>query len=502
MAGAQAQIDFTSNASQVERTLQSVERGMQAVTRRLADVERGSKKATESTTTGLQRGATAAAQFAGALTGVGSAVGGAMMVVGALKAEYDNLLARQRAAAATQVSAGVALREARKAFAPDATMGAGAFDGALQNLAFKRGSTVDVVAPVAQTAFSAKGDLSNAAAMSAIETAVRLSPTDAGEASTVAGRLLDMMKASGTSDARSVAAFLQTVQQSSRVTNMAAVGSNLVPAITSLVKSGDSPEQAAEVVAALNQLMSDETGALTRTAALQLGGQLKDFLPNAAGTQARIEALQADPKLRAEFLKKASFEQASKGFITSLLSGDAASVSAYQAAQRNIGGLNDGMAALFEQQLAFINSGKFQQMVDADQRGKANVEGKQLADRIGGLRGQIATTLSQALEETNEGFLVEALGNDALVRLRHEIRSNGLGVNPAIQAQNEVRRILREGNLSETDATFARQQLDALENLRKLMQSALDEQRKQTNALERPSSNPAQRALPSAQLRR
>lgn len=495
-----AEIKWNSDSSAVERTLESVQRGMEAIARKMDTVEQKSKKMTDTAKGGLADAAGGALNFAGALTGVGSASAGVLMVANALKAEYDELIRRQAETAKTQRGAGEAMREVRKAFQDDRTMTAAQMEDRVADVASRANSSVVTVAPAAQAAFSAKGELTNAEAMSFVETAARLAPNNSGEMTTLAGRYIDVAKATGQKDPRAIAAWLNAVQRGSRIENMQNVGTNAVPAINSLLTVGDSPEQAAEMFNVLNQMMADKEGSQTRTAIVNTANQLQEFLPNLGNTPERVAALQRDAKLREKFFKKASFDAASGNFVKNWLSGDAKARGFQAAAEASTPALDGRMAAQFEQDLRFINGGKFQGLVDAEQGGQAAAEKRALDDRIGGLRGQIRGELERGLTSTHQGFVEEAFGHDYLTMRRHDIRT-AAGVNPAEQAANELRRIVGEGALSPADQSFAERQIRAIEALGTKLDALLNENKRQTNELSKGDrseptvANPAMAAL-------
>jgi len=395
------EIEWASNDAAVARTLQKTEAGLDALARKMDRVEASSRKATQTAKGGLADAGKEALAFTSAFTGVGSATAGILAIAHQVRQEYDALLARQRESMMAQRGAGEALREVRKVFAPDPTMNAAQMERRLGDIAVKHGSNIATVSSAATTAFSAKGQLSNEAAASAIEAAVRMAPTNAGEAATLSGRYQDVMKATGQTDARAVAGWLTAVQQGSRIATMSGVGQNAVPAINALVATGDSAEQAAEVFNTINQLMADQEGSLSRTATINLASQLQKAFPQLKGTQARIAAVQGDAGVREKFLKGASFDAASKNFITALLSGEAAAVGAYGAAQRSVPALNAAQAAEFERQMAFINGGDFQPVVGVGQRGQAALERLRLRDRIGGLQGAAREEYDRAIAAVN-----------------------------------------------------------------------------------------------------
>lgn len=436
-------------------------------------VEDISKRSAGSHKKGMDDGANAAGRFAMSLAGIAAAAVGPMALVNALKQEYRELLRRQREAMVAQQGAGETLREVRKVFTPDATMNVEQMEKRLLDVAAKHGSSAAVVGAAAMTGFSAKGPLTNEQSMSAIEAAVRVAPNNAGEAGTLAGRYEDVMKATGIGDARAVAGWLTSVQRGSRIANMAGVGQNAVPAITAMVASGDSAEQAAEVYNTINQMMSDEEGAQSRTAAINLQSQLQEFLPDIQGTQARLKAVQSDPKLRAKFLKGASSETASKNFLTSLVSADAKAMGYFDAAVAGTPALDDRQIPEFEGQIDFFNGGPFQGAVDAKQRNAANLEASRLGRGLAGRQAAAREILNATLGEIDLPGLdgprrmVTVGGFDAAVS-----GGGGESQNPERFAAQVLESILTtnraglvQGGVSSEDQALIREQIALLKQI-------------------------------------
>ena len=377
-----------------------------------------------------EKGASAAEKFSGTLVKVGAAIGGITSVAETLRAELEKVKRLESEFQQSQVSAGESIRRAKLFFTPDASVGRNEFESRIQGIQAATGANVPTVSRALETALSAKGEQSNAVAFSAVEQALRIDPKGGEQAATLSGAFLDLAKITGVQDIRANAGFLQQVQSSARVTSLSAAGQNLVPAIGSLTDLGDSPEQAAELVAALTQLTSDPTGASSGTAATNLAVQLEKFVGQRSGkdergafrvpadqiaafdaagsTSERISVLQESPELRRQFVGGASFEAKSRQAVIGLLSNEGRAAGALEAAQRGIGPAGDDSIAAFEQILGFLNQGTFDPLRDFDKGTDAAFE---RTDLDGSLEARRAA-VRQILETSREKF--DFLGPDSV----------------------------------------------------------------------------------------
>lgn len=445
---------------------------------------------------GINGAAAGFGQFAAQITGVGSAMGGIMLAARTVKAEYDELLRRQAEARGTAMDAAAAAHVAREAFSADATMGDKDIEPALEKLAKETRTKVGILGPALQTAFSARGSLSNADALEAVRQAARLTPNNQMAITTTAGRAMDIAKITGSNDMQANIGFLQNVQQSSRVTDLQKVGQTAVPAIQTMVSTGDTAEHAAELFATLTSLMADEQGDVSKTAAIGLAQQLNEFVAKRAakddrgkfnvpqdqikafdaakGTTERLAVMQQSPELRRAFLAKASFEKQAATPIDLLLRGDERAMGEFKAAQANIQPLDQQQRALFEKKVGELESGKFQPIQTAEERSKANLEQHDLASeaeqRAGSARAILEETL-QKLDLPGLDFLKRSI-----LRGNFESRQFGEGLPPELAAAMTLRQIEREDFQDENgqDLQDAKSQRD-LQTIRAQIQ-VLEEQ--------------------------
>jgi hypothetical protein len=262
------------------------------------------------------------------------------------------------------------------------------------------------------------------------------------------------------------------------------LGANLVPAVNSLMTMGNCMEQAGELTASLNNMMSDAEGAITKTAIINLGNKLKNFVPEAKGedafgkfaipeaqraayeaargkgTAAQIEAMQQNPELRRAFFATNTFEAEAQAPIKSWLEGAANAKAQFEAVRQGIKPVDAKMADEFERQIRFYDSGSYQPLADAERESKAN-------------------------EEKADYF------DDSARLAMHDARV-AVGVSPAESAIGEIRKGMKA--LSPEYRQYAEAQIRVLERLLAAVE-------KQTGTIERQgrggptAANPPETAL-------
>ena len=343
----------------------------------------------------------------------------------AASVEFDNYVERQKKQAEATISFADASREMMLNFVPDATMGVADLKPAIDKISRETGADQAQVAQAFSDTFSSKGDMPNKGATEFVAQAFRLAPKSPELAKEMAARALDLSAQTGVADPKSLLGFLSQVQGQSRITSMPQLGKQGVPAILGGMKGGASLEQSAELFAAINNLMKDAEGANSKTAMLQLVGQLTDEekmkkagLSKAfagKGVMDRLAMLQGDQKLADKFLKAdgVSFEVQAKPFIEGLVRGDAASMAALGATRKGIGGIDASSPAAFEELVKRIESGPGQSTSQLDAKLGAIVSteliGGNLADA-----GVVRERLFNAEKGILGGKVQEVYGPDFL----------------------------------------------------------------------------------------
>lgn len=254
--------------------------------------------------------------MAGAWAGIGSAVA---VVNGQL--QLQNRL--QREALDTTMKLANVRRDLSSNLATLSDADYKKFGAGLKGISERTGMSDEFINSIAPSATSAQGNLPDQAVLNAIEMAATAAPQSVDNAKAVALGLLNASKLTKTSDAKANLGFQLSVGKSTAVVKQEDVNSVLVPAAIGIqTAGGDKANEAAAIVSTLTSSMVDETGRNSSTAAIGLADQLKDFLPAKKGyssTMQRIEALQANPKLRNRFMGQANFELKAKAPIQNLL---------------------------------------------------------------------------------------------------------------------------------------------------------------------------------------
>lgn len=393
------------------QVLQKMEERLDRAARSAERVGRSGRQAGRETESAFQAAVRQTFLLTGALTGVGGVVSGILQAVQTLRREHEELVNRQKAAEFRTLTGAEAVRRARVAFIPDATLADQDLESTLQGIGQRTRSQIQTVAAATTSAFSAKGDLSNQVALQAVEQALRLLPEDLETATTLSGRALDIAKLTGSRDIAANIGFIQNVQQAARVTSLEKVGATSVRAINAVVQAGGTAEQGAELFAAATQLTGDEEGRLTSTGVARLAEQLSKFVPQrvarekdpdfgrfrakdargeflipdqqvaafdaAADPLARLQVLNRSAELQRAFLAQASFDASVAPTMRALIQGTPEALDQLRQAQqtiRPIAGNEAGQRALFEEKVQQLERGRFQPVLTARQRQQVALE--------------------------------------------------------------------------------------------------------------------------------
>lgn len=376
------------------------------------------RKMTGQIQTGLSGGIARAKQFAGAIVGVGSAVGGVMVVAGLLKREYEHLLNRQREAAMASMKVG----DVR--------------NYALQNLAgFDVGQADSLVAEAAEThsvsrkrlwttlstMLSARGNLSDQQFQRAfMETAHRLSTSEMYSGEEIGGAVLDAMKITGDADPVRAMGFVQQVAGKSRVTNFGKAGEQLAKTMSAAGSYGTSQEAAAELFALTTSRSADKTGETSRTGTISFLSQMAEGTTWAGGLTLpagsflhRLIALRrhyqaADPATRRALLAEVKGEAATRGVFMDLVRGEKAVTAEFAAISRGINAPGDPrLTDVGESYYRAVEAGAQEPVRRAAQAYRSAQEGSQMANTRGAMAGVNRKGLSDALDDLPQMGYVE-----------------------------------------------------------------------------------------------
>lgn len=270
---------------------------------------------------------------------------------------------------------------------------------------------------------SAKGDAQIEDVLAANKLAARTAPEDQAEMAATAGGLMDLRALTGGTPEENLGFMLATGSQA-RITSQASIAKNLVPAAIGVNASGGTPAEAAALVSTMTSLAKDREGAASGTAAVQLAGQLAEFLPEQtyttkggdvvegsglSSTMERIQKLQSDPALREKFLQGASFEAKFEPFIKQLLDPEHAASAQLAANAAAIPG-GDAAAEVAREKLRQI-AGESVQQTAATDRNIAGIGARYEGDnQLGSQRDQLRQVYEKGLDVSETGAM-QSWGN-------------------------------------------------------------------------------------------
>ena len=347
-------------------------------------------------------------------------------------------------------------------------------------ISLRTGMNQQGVYQVAGSAMSAKGSLSSIEALKTVESAIRIAPESATEATAIAGGMLDAAALTGTSDPNINRALLIKMQEQGRNLTMSSVAQNLIPGAITLKAYGATTAQAAAATTAMTQGMKDPEGRLATTALDRLAGLAEDVTPG--GWQEDIMKLRSNPKLRAAFMKKASFEKAEK-FVEGFLTEGHPIAMTYDKFAREMPTAEESpkISADFE---AGIMSSDLQYAESSRRRMANRAEVRWLADLKSGDYARVRAGVQEMEEAGGIGSFSRTIGATAsrFAALR------GQGPLESAYYGTEVQRMEMQGrgDLRSSDPVVkeaAEKQLQALLEIQKTLQGQfqLDQKRKQLN---------------------
>ncbi len=269
----------------------------------LTQLAEAGEKAGNKTKNSVDAASRSLRQFLGAVTGIGSVVGGIAAVAAQLRREFENIVQRQKTAADRQVDFADSLSQAIR-------NAGGLLTGTEVEQATLRISEETSVTPnkVAQSlgaALSARGATTKEQANEAVratQAALTFAPElDAEGAASLAGVAIDVSKRFGVSPEKAIG-FVQNVGSLARVTDLPNLVQNVAPAVNNLTQFGFTPQEAGSLVTTLTQGTGDFSGNLSATAAINFSDSLRERFPGQDPVDV-IDQLRADPKLRKAFLE-------------------------------------------------------------------------------------------------------------------------------------------------------------------------------------------------------
>jgi len=330
-------VTFVGDAASLAQRIEKQQAAIGKLTEKLRQMKTEGRKATQDVGGGLADGTRQALAFAGALTGVGSAAAAVMVIARQLRAEYEALRARQERAANTQVT----LAEARTmaTLQRPIEMSAEQLEGMVGRISQASGLTQADVWRGLPGPLSAMGSASAQQFESTMTLGARIRAR-AGQGFDMGafiGGTLDIMRATGVQDARQGLGFVRQFGTAARMEDVQKQVRTLAPVMVAAREMNVSPEESAELVAFLSQLIADPEGNITGTAAANIvsatmepiiprqriiAGQPKTMYEKPSGEtfSERIASMRefwrnASEDARTQFLRKLGGREKTKGAL-------------------------------------------------------------------------------------------------------------------------------------------------------------------------------------------
>lgn len=315
----------------------------------------------------------------------------------AVNAEWEKLRRNEREATDDAVRFGQAMRDVQLNL-PDTLRDP---ESLFKGIAGRTGAAPSDIVSAAGAAFSARGSLSDEQTLATIEAAYTLNPRNAQQSNIVSSLALDLMKSGEVSDPRAAIGFISNIQQAMRLEDISMM-SPTFGAMTNLsLIPGNTREEAAEIIATVQQTLGDRTGERSATGAVNFANRLQGFPGLEGDTQARIAQLQADPALRQKFLDTVALDAGTGNVFRSWISGDQEVMRSFSAAREQIQPLDDTQVANYQAVLQRRGANQSDRIVDLDARQQTAEVVSNLDDQRRQIIGQATAVFDAALEDVN-----------------------------------------------------------------------------------------------------
>jgi hypothetical protein len=384
---------FTADDKELLASYQKLQRENEKLKSKIGAVGQESKKASQDQSSGLEQ----------TVASLGRAAAGYLSVSAALKL-VNSELQRKRELEKESAGAQIDLAGSQQRFLTNL----GFVDkktrtdalAEIEAISKRTGVKANLISAGASDAVSARGPVSIKGALNSVEAAAMVASNAPDQLASLSGGILDvagMTGLTGDNDAKKNLGFLMGIGSLARVTSLQAISQNLVPGMKGVRGFGDSAQQAGALLATMTTEMADATGATSGTAAISLAEQLEKFLPKLGSTTERMKALQADPKLRDKFLKKASFEKKAVIPVRNLLTAGSPAAKLLEANTAGVLAPEQAEAAL-DKWLAEVGTVDAQRNAELDRRGEVAIDSINRADRIKGVRGTARERARKAID--------------------------------------------------------------------------------------------------------
>lgn len=434
-------LTFTGDSAGAEKALAQLERKYDALENKVKRIKAVTKPDGRDI---FDKMADGALRLGGALTGVNGPLDVLMLGVQQLRKEWEAVIARQDRARAVSIDYASVLENLAINTRGDASFPTlEAVDKEVKRVSKETGVEPKNVAQAMNYAMSAKGDLSGKEASAAVQSVLAVIPNLREAQDVMVGAVLDIRKSFPEATSEDVQGFMFQAMQTSRVTETEKFAKNAVPAILGGAKVDESKDIRANsaIYNTLTQFGEDVEGRRSRTAAISLNMQLKEFLkdePQLDSNLKRVQFMQQNPEARQAFLyggefkgrkrsaemtvtgpdgeeftvggKKASFERQSFPAVEQLLTGGSRAAESLKAAYEFTPELK-GSGAVYEQMKQELKNNSTIQLADMDRKLKNAATGASLDDVEGARTGAVRVGLDDVMAANKFSYLSRTLSS-------------------------------------------------------------------------------------------
>lgn len=290
----------------------------------------------------------------------------------------------------------------------------------LKALSAKTGVTEADVTRAVNESMAARGDFDVSQVIKAVGSVGKIRKFAPTEMAGLAAATIDTQRQTGLGTDEALG-FLLQMQGQSRTKSLKELAANMVPGVGGIMQFGADRATAGALLASMSHGMGDTTGAASRTASLQLAGQLREF-GNGAPIGQTLAQLQQNQALREKFLSTASFEVAARPAVEALLGGGKVAQNFAAARQAMQANPLEALAQAEKDRAAFAPIGLAEQRL-----GLQNVAQQAL---VNNRRAAEAGIVREGMAEIEKSLP----GNSAMFnKARSALREFETGANPAFE---------------------------------------------------------------------
>lgn len=303
----------TLDAGDFLREIEKVRKGIDTVANRLDRMGRKTDNAGRRAEAGFKKAFREFRQFAGAVTGVGTALGATLLVTEQIRREYDNLRRRQSQGGETRIAyedqlAGV-MRKTKGMMTPEELI---SVSREFSEKTDQQVSETRVLGMIG-AAVSARGAKNRKDVLMAVDTALAaamMAPDVSDEGAMRMATTATSLGARWNMSGREALALMEAVLTRSNVENMEMLAKNIAPTMMQATQFGISPELSASLISSISQGLGDVTGEITATAMVNLVRSLHErfrHMPGGFDANRAIEYLRSDPEKMRQFFEGGTF---------------------------------------------------------------------------------------------------------------------------------------------------------------------------------------------------